>query len=278
MKLLSWRGNLMTTSEPKDLWASGASYESYVGRWSRLVAREFVQWLTIPPHACWLDIGCGTGALSQIILEMASPQVVRGVDTSEGYLAYARQQIQDPRADFLVGDATALPVESATSDAVVSGLVLNFVAQPDQALREMVRAVRKGGTVAAYVWDYAGQMQLIRFFWDAATALDPEACALDEGQRFPLCQPEPLRHLFQTAGLLRVEVRSMTIPTTFHDFDDYWTPFLRRQGPAPFYVRSLSEAQRGALQDYLRAILPFEADGSLHLIARAWAVRGVREP
>src|SRR5437870_332198 len=157
----------MTTSEPKDLWASGASYEPWVGRWSRLVAREFVRWLAVPVHACWLDIGCGTGALSQTILEMASPQVMRGVDTSEGYLAYARQQIQDPRAEFLLGDATSLPVESAAYDAVVSGLVLNFVVQPLQALGEMVRAVQKGGTVAAYVWDYAGQMQLLRFFWDA---------------------------------------------------------------------------------------------------------------
>lgn len=268
----------MTTSEPKDQWASGASYEPYVGRWSRLVAREFVRWLAVAPHAYWLDIGCGTGALSQTILEVADPQVVRGVDTSESYLEDARKRIQDPRAEFLVGEATALPVSSAAYDAVVSGLVLNFVAQPDQALREMVRAVRKGGLLAAYVWDYADQMQLIRFFWEAATALDPEAGALDEGQRFPLCQPEPLLHLFQTAGLEQVEVRSITVPTTFHDFDDYWTPFLGGQGPAPFYVRSRSEAQRGALQDRLRAILPIAPEGSLHLIARAWAVRGVWEP
>lgn len=267
----------MSTFEPKDLWASGTSYEPYVGRWSRLVAREFVQWLAVPPQACWLDVGCGTGALSQTILELASPRVVRGVDTSEGYLAYARKRIQDPRAEFFLGDATALPVSATTSDAVVSGLVLNFVAQPEQALQEMVRAVRKGGTVAAYVWDYAGQMQLIRFFWDAATTLNPEACALDEG-RFPLCQPEPLLHLFQTAGLLQVEVHPITVPTTFHDFDDYWTPFLGGQGPAPFYVRSRSEAQRGMLQDRLRATLPIAPDGSLHLIARAWTVRGVREP
>jgi SAM-dependent methyltransferase len=266
----------MTASEPQDLWASGAAYEPWVGRWSRLVAREFVRWLAVPAQGCWLDIGCGTGALSQTILELASPQLVRGVDTSAGYLAYARQQNQDPRADFLVGDATSLPIESAAYDAVVSGLVLNFVAQPLQALTEMVRVVHKGGTVAAYVWDYAGQMQLLRFFWDAASALDPAAQALDQGQRFTLCQPEPLRQLFQTIELGKVEVSPITVPTVFHDFDDYWTPFLGGQGPAPFYVRSLAEAHRSALQDRLRAILPFEADGSLHLIARAWAVRGVR--
>ena len=216
----------MTAPERKDTWASGAAYEPYVGRWSRLVAREFLAWLAIRPGACWLDIGCGTGALSQTILEVVSPRLVVGVDPSQGYIAFAREQIQDTRADFLLGDAQALPVSSSAYDIVVSGLVLNFVPHPTQALREMVRAVRKGGTVAAYVWDYAGQMQLMRYFWNAAVALDPAACTLDEGQRFPLCQPEPLRQLFQTAQLRKVEVRSIDVPTTFRNFDDYWSPFL----------------------------------------------------
>ncbi len=267
----------MTAPERKDPWASGAAYEPYVGRWSRLVAREFLVWLAIRPSACWLDIGCGTGALSQTILEVASPQLVVGVDPSQGYLAFAREQIQDPRADFLLGNAQALPVTSSAYDIVVSGLVLNFVPHPSQALREMVRAVRKGGTVAAYVWDYAGQMQLMRYFWNAAVALDPAACTLDEGQRFPLCQPDPLQQLFQTAQLRKVEVRSIDVPTTFRDFDDYWSPFLGGQGPAPGYAMSLSEERRVALRDHLRATLPIAADGSLHLIARAWAVRGVRK-
>jgi SAM-dependent methyltransferase len=267
----------MTTSEQQDMWASGDSYEPYVGRWSRLVAREFLLWLTVPPQACWLDVGCGTGVLSQTILEDTSPQSVRGVDASEEYLAFAREQIQDTRAAFLLGDAQALPIESDAYDAVVSGLVLNFVPQPGQMLREMVRAVRKGGTVAAYVWDYAGQMQLIRFFWDAVMALDPTAHKLDEGQRFPLCQLEPLRQVFQTTQLGKVEVRQIDVPTIFHDFDDYWTPFLGGQGPAPGYVRSLSQEQLVVLREHLRAILPIAADGSIALIARAWAVRGVRE-
>ncbi len=267
----------MTAPERKDTWASGAAYEPYVGRWSRLVAREFLVWLAIRPGACWLDIGCGTGALSQTILKVASPQLILGVDPSEGYVAFAREQIQDTRADFLLGDAQALPVSSSAYDIVVSGLVLNFVSQPGQALREMVRTVRKGGTVAAYVWDYAGQMQLMRYFWDAAVALDPAACTLDEGQRFPLCQPEPLRQLFQTAQLRKVEVRSIDVSTTFRDFDDYWSPFLGGQAPAPGYTMSLSEERRVALREYIRATLPIALDGSIHLIARAWAVRGVRK-
>ncbi len=198
-----------------------------------------------------------------------------GVDFSEGYLAFAREQIQDPRGEFLLGDAQALPVSSSAYDIVVSGLVLNFVPQPAQALSEMVRAVRRGGTVAAYVWDYAGQMQLIRSFWDAAVTLDPAARAFDEGVRFPLCQQEPLRQLFQMAQLEKIDVRSIDVPTVFHNFDDYWSPFLGGQGPAPGYAMSLSEERRVALREHLRATLPIEASWSLHLIARAWAVCGV---
>ena len=116
-----------------------------------MVAREFLKWLTVPPGASWLDVGCGTAALSQTLLEMASPDSVLGIDPSEGYLALARKQIQDRRAAFLLGDAQALPVESNVYDASVSGLVLNFVPHPDQALSEMIRAVRNGGIVAIYV-------------------------------------------------------------------------------------------------------------------------------
>ncbi len=134
-----------------------------------------------------------------------------------------------------------------------------------------------GGTVAAYVWDYAGQMQLMRYFWDAAVALDPAASHLDEGQRFPLCQPEPLMQLFRAAGLREVEVRLIDIPTAFRDFEDYWSPFLGGQGPAPSYTMSLSEERRSALRERLRATLPMAADGSIHLIAGAWAVRGVHD-
>jgi len=257
------------------MWADGNSYESYVGRWSRLVAHQFLAWLDIPSGAQWLDVGCGTGALSQTILDNTSPHLVLGIDSSEEYIAFARKQIQDPRAAFQLGYAQALPVESAGYDAVVSGLVLNFVPQPTQALSEMIRAVRTGGTIAAYVWDYAGQMQPIRHFWDAAVALDAAACTLDEGQRFPLCQPERIHQLFHTYAnqIGNVELRSIDVETTFRDFDDYWSPFLGGQGPAPIYAMSLSEERRIALREHIRAKLPTAPDGSIHLVARVWAVR-----
>jgi hypothetical protein len=141
----------------------------------------------------------------------------------------------------------------------------------------MSRVTRPGGIVSAYVWDYAGKMQLMRHFWNAAAALDPKAVDLDEGRRFPLCQPKALTELFQSVGLQNIEVRAIDISTDFTDFDDYWLPFLGGQAPAPSYAMSLSEERRVALRERIRAGLPFAVDGSIPLVARAWAVRGLRQ-
>jgi SAM-dependent methyltransferase len=260
----------------QDNWSTGDAYEPYVGRWSRLVAAEFLDWLSLPAHTRWLDVGCGTGALSETILKRALPQQVVGIDLAEGFIAFAQSRLSDPRIEFRVGDARALPVEEGGFDAAVAGLVLNFVPEPAKALAEMRRAVRPGGTVAVYVWDYAGQMQLMRHFWDAAVALDPTARELDEGRRFPLCRPEALNALFSEAGLADTETRAIDVATVFQDFDDYWSPFLGGQGPAPGYCVSLSETKRETLREKLRTELPKAADGSIHLKARAFAARGVR--
>jgi SAM-dependent methyltransferase len=233
-------------------------------------------WLATPPSACWLDVGCGTGALSETILAQAAPAAVHGIEPSEGYLALAREQVRDPRVDFEVGDARQLPVSTAAYDAVVSGLVLNFIPDLKAGMAEMVRVAKPGGTVAAYVWDYAGKMELMRYFWDAAVRLKPEARERDEGRRFPICQPEPLRNLFEEAGLHEIDVRAIDVPTHFRDFADYWSPFLGGQFPAPDYAMSLSEEDRTALRERIRATLPLSDDGTIRLIARAWAVQGRR--
>jgi len=259
---------------PADNWASGDTYEPYVGRWSRRVAQAFLPWLAVSPGSRWLDVGCGTGALTQAILQRMAPQFIKGIDRSADYVAFAQGHIQDQRAQFEVGDAQDLPVETASYDVVVSGLVLNFVPQLEQAVKEMSRAARPGGTVAAYVWDYAGKMQFMRHFWNAAAALDSRAVDLDEGHRFPVCSPQALSALFQVAGLRNIEVQALDIDTDFKDFDDFWTPFLGGQGPAPSYAMSLSESSRAALRERIRAALPFALDGSIPLVARAWAVRG----
>lgn len=266
----------MSDSKTFEAWASGESYERYMGRWSRLTARVFLDSLAVPPGRRWLDVGCGTGTLSQLILEMTVPGAVKGTDRSESYIAFARQQIDDTRASFEVADAQALPVETAAYDVAVSGLVLNFVPDPLRMVAEMARAVRQNGIVALYIWDYAGKMELMRYFWDAAVALDPSAYSLDEGVRFPICKPEPLAALFRDAGLQNVETQAVDVPTDFRDFDDYWLPFLGGQGPAPGYAMSLDEADRTALRERIRAALPVPPDGSIHLMARAWMVRGSR--
>lgn len=257
-----------------DSWASGDAYERYVGRWSRPVAAEFVRWLGLPSGLRWMDVGCGTGALASAVLAAANPAGVRGYDLSAEHVAAARARVPDRRAVFAQADATALPDAADSCDAAVSGLVLNFVPDPARALAEMRRVVRPGGTVAVYVWDYAGGMQLMRVFWDAAVELDPSAAELDEARRFPLCRPRPLRALFDAAGLRGVRGREIDVPTRFADFDDYWQPFLGGQGPAPGYVMSLGEERRAALRERVRRSLPFAPDGTIPLAARAWAIRG----
>jgi SAM-dependent methyltransferase len=260
----------------RDVWAAGEAYGPYVGRWSRLVARDFIGWLALPSDARWLDVGCGTGVLTQAILAHAAPANVTGIDPSDQFIAYARRHTSEPRASLRTGNAEALPFPDDLFDAVVAGLVLNFIPSPERALAEMRRVLRPGGTGAVYVWDYAGEMQLIRHFWDAAISLDPDARDLDEDRRFPICHPDPLLALFRDAGFDQTECRVIDIPTVFKNFDDYWSPFLGGQGPAPTYCSTLDDERRAKLRERLRATLPIRRDGAIRLIARAFAVRGVR--
>jgi trans-aconitate methyltransferase len=252
------------------MWADGDAYELYVGRWSRLVARQFLRWLDAGPRLRWLDVGCGTGALSSAILAQCDPAELVGVDRSEAHVAWTADRVGDPRARFLVADAAELP--AVTVDVVVSGLVLNFLPDAGAALAAM-RERAPAGVVAAYVWDYAGRMDLMRHFWDAAGSLDPSA-ALDEAARFPICHPDRLRALWQDAGLADVTVHAIDVPTVFRDFEDYWAPFLGGQGVAPAYAMSLDEGRRRQLRERLRATVPAAEDGSVRLVARALAVRG----
>jgi SAM-dependent methyltransferase len=259
---------------PSEVWDNAERLERYVGRWSRLVARELVAWLDVPAGARWLDVGCGSGALTEAVLAHAEPGAVEGVDTSEAFVAYAAGRVTDPRASFSVADAQALDRPDASFDVVASSLVLNFLPDQTRGVAEMRRVVRPGGLVAGYVWDYAGEMQLMRRFWDAAAELDPRAAELDEGRRMAGCNPADLAALFSAVRLDDVEVRAIDVPTVFSDFDDYWTPFEGGQGPAPGYCASLPDERRAALRERLRQMLPARPDGSISLIARAWAVRG----
>lgn len=257
---------------PPDNWADGGAYEAYIGRWSRLVARDFLAWLGVPPGLRWLDVGCGTGMLTRAILEHAAPREVVGIDPSAGFLTYARSHT--PEALFEQGSAQALPFEAGVFNAVVSGLALNFVPDARAAVAEKVRVTASGGTVALYVWDYAEGMQMLRYFFDAAAVVDPASVELDEGRRFPLCRPDPLQDLFEQAGLRDVAVRPLDIPMRFADFDELWRPFLGGQGAAPSYIVSLDEELRERIRTQFSEVLPRQPDGAIVLTARAWAVRG----
>ena len=228
-----------------DVFNRGVAYEPYVGRWSRRMAPEFVEWIAASPGSRWLDVGCGTGALTEAMLAVAQPSKVIGIDPSADFIAFASDDFDDRRASFYVGSAMELKFEAGEFDAAAAALVLNFVPDPAVAVAEMGRVVRPGGSVAAYVWDYAGEMRMMRYFWDAAVELDPAAAELDEGIRFKICNPTALRSLFESAGLREVDVRPLDSHMKFADFDDYWNPFLGGQAPAPAYAMSLDEEQIG---------------------------------
>jgi len=262
------------SDKPKEAWGAGGPYERYAGRWSRLVAREFLDWLAIPAGVSWADVGCGTGALVAGILTRCAPKAVIGIDQSEGFVSEARRHIADVRVRFQVGDATELPLDATTCDVTVSGLVLNFVVDHAAMVREMVRVTKPGGKVAAYVWDYAGGMAMMRHFWDAAVAVSPHDAKLDQAERFPLCQPIPLATLWHDLGLTAVVVRAIDIPTVFQDFADYWTPFLGKQGAAPTYLASVDAETQGQIRAVLQSRLRPAPDGTIALTARAWAVQG----
>jgi SAM-dependent methyltransferase len=266
--------------EPEGYWAHGDAYERYMGRWSRRIAEPFVMGLGAPPGLRWVDVGCGTGALASAVLDLGAPESLVGVDTAEGFLETARARFADRGAavEFVRGDATRLPLDDDSVDAAVSGLVLNFVPTPGAAVGEMARVVRPGGIVAAYVWDYVEGMPLMRAFWEAAVSLEPRARERDESARFSRWDPGFLATLFSDApGMDRGSVTTgqVELDAVFADFDDYWTPFLGGQGPAPAYAMSLGEPDRAELRERIRANLPGAEGGPVTLRLRAWTVRGV---
>jgi SAM-dependent methyltransferase len=263
-----------TYPQSPDDWSAGDAYEAYMGRWSRPVARAFVEWLAPAPGSHWLEIGCGTGALTAAVCAHAAPASIVGCDTSPPFIEHARAAVPDPRASFVIGGAEDPPLRQGGFDAAISGLVLNFLPWPERAIAHLRDRLRPGGLAAAYVWDYAEGMELLRIFWDEAVALDRDAAALDEGRRFPLASAGALADLFTAVGLAEVQTAPLTAATDFADFDDYWRPFLGRTGPAPSYVASLEPPRAEALRERLRRRL---GAGPIRLHARAWAVRGVRQ-
>lgn len=265
----------MSNTTRHDAWQAGDSYDRYMGRWSRRIAPRFLDWLAPPSGVDWLDVGCGTGALTAAILGACEPASIVALDPSAGFIDKARAAVSDPRVEFLIGDAQALPVADRCKDVIVSGLVLNFVPDRAKALHEMQRVARAGAIVGFYLWDYpGGGIEFMRAFWMAATSLDPGAADLTEDRRFSFCTRESLSEMAVVAGLQSVDSAVIEVPTVFKDFADYWQPFTLGAGPAPGYCAGLPPAARELLRAKLADTLPRQPDGSIHLQARAFATRG----
>jgi len=205
---------------------------------------------------------------------MHHPREVVSIDSSSEFISYARQSTADPVVRFEIGLAESLRIDSNVIDAVVSGLVLNFVPEPEVAVSEMLRVAKPGGRIGIFLWDYSDGMEMLRYFWDAAVELDDRASEFDEGTRFPLCREGQLDFLVREAGLKQVKSTPIEVATVFRNFADYWQPFLANVGPAPGYVMSLNHKNRQKLEEKLRETLPSEKNGSISLNARAWAVSG----
>ena len=259
-----------------DQWTSGADYDQWMGRWSRLLARQFLKWLNLPAGLRWIDVCCGSGMLTEAIVERNNPARVVGVDVSTEQINYARQHRVRSNVSFETADAMALPFGDASFDLAVCGLGLNYIPDPARGLEEFCRVICPSGTVAVYVWDYASGARFLREFWDAAIAVDREATNFDQAYRFRICTPEGLRDLFQQARLEDLCLHAVEIVTRFTSFDDYWQPLLTGQGSAPNYLASRDKKTQRAIRERLRSVLPISAQGGIDLPARAWAIRGRR--
>lgn len=265
---------MATEREDANTGSEEDAYELYMGRWSRLVGAEFLDWLGLPTGLRWLDIGCGTGAFSQTILERCAPREIVGVDPSADYIAHAAASAPSSAISYRTGDAQALAFDDASFDAVVSALVINFVPDKPRAAGEMARVAKPGGTVALYVWDLDGGLNTMRHFWRAAAEVDPGAAAENASRGASVTHPDALAALFDGAGLKRVETHPISITTRFRDLDDYWLPVERNAQAVGRYCRSLTDAERGAIRERLMNILPTGPDGAIAFENRAWAVRG----
>jgi SAM-dependent methyltransferase len=259
-----------------DTWDNSDPYEYFMGRWSKRTAPLFLNWLNLSNGLSWLDLGCGTGALSEAIYSNCQPAQLTCVDPSFEFLEKTKTKISGI-ADFAIGNASNIPKADKSFDVVVSGLALNFFPDMPSAMTEMKRVVKTNGIIAAYVWDYADRMDFLRIFWDAAIEVDPDSNKLDEGVRFPICNVNALRTTFEKTGLTDIETSDLDVNTVFKNFEDYWNPFLGGQGPAGGYLVSLNKNQQDLLKDNLFRRLPIEADGSIKLLTRAIAVKGVRK-
>jgi ubiquinone/menaquinone biosynthesis C-methylase UbiE len=247
-------------------------YDRFVGRYSPQLAVAMCETAGVQPGQRALDVGCGSGALVSALAEVLGAENVAGVDPSQPFVEASRARV--PGARIVVGSAESLPFEDGEFDAALSQLVVNFLADPGQGLREMSRVTRGGGGVGGCVWDYSGGMTMLRTFWEAAAALNP-ARAEPQMESFTMriATPAELEALWQGAGLADVDVAPIDVEATYDDFDDLWAPFPTGVGPAGAYAASLDAEAQSALRDEFARRLG-DPDGPFTLTARAWCALG----
>jgi SAM-dependent methyltransferase len=269
----AWHPDVVSTDDLASFRTSPEAYDLHVGRYGPALAAALLQRAGVAAGARVLDVGCGPGALTLALSRaVGEPALVAAVDPSDGYARACRVRV--PGADVRVGTAEALPFEAATFDAVFAQLVVNFMVDAAGGVAEMRRVARPGAVVAATVWDYTGQMRLLRAFWDAAIDVEGEpARALDEGRRMPFCSPGVLGRLWQDAGLAEVEVGPVVVSATYRDFADLWAPLELGVAPSGAFCVSLPPVRRAALRHRFAELLG-SPDGPFKLQARAWAVLG----
>jgi SAM-dependent methyltransferase len=258
-----------------DMFADANDYERFMGRWSRLVAAQLVDFTDVPDRGRVLDVGSGTGALAFTLAERKPQARVLGIDPSKEYVEYAKSKNRFPnRVSFETGDAQQLRLADAGFDACLSLLVFNFIPDPLKALKEVRRVTKPGGRISASVWDYGDGMKMLRAFWDGAVHLDSKAEKLDE-RHMPLCRPGELSELWGQGGLENIQEQPHVITMKFESFADYWDPFLLGQGPAGVYVKSLSRDQVQALRGEVKnRVSPSAEKSPFELSARVWSARG----
>ena len=263
----------MTDAESK-MFSAAAEYERFMGRWSRQLAPEFIAFAGVKNGDRVLDVGTGTGSLTSALETTMTSSEIIGIDPSTGFVSYAKKNAKSSRMHFEVGDAQALRFQNGSFDQTMALLVMNFIPDHNKAIGEMRRVTRPEGVVSACVWDYGEGMQMLRYFWDEAVALDPAVEPKDE-RHMKLSRDGELGELWKEAGLSSVQEKPLSIDQAYQSFDDYWAPFLRGAGPGGAYVVSLSKERREQLQARIRKrLLGNRDDGPFVLKARAWCVRG----
>jgi trans-aconitate methyltransferase len=257
----------------KESWNDATAYDSYVGRWSRLISADFLQWLQPQMNLNWLEVGCGTGSLTSEIVSRALPQRLLAIDKSDAYLASARSHIISPQVVLSNIDLGELPIEKF--DYITSGLVLNFLSAVEAKIECMLRYLKPGGSISAFVWDYAGHYQPMRIFWDAAKELNESAGKFDAGLKYPLCTQSNLTALFEGANLSNIRFTKIERIATFRDFDDYWLPIASAQGSVTDFLNTLGENKKEDLRALLKKRLPIALNGEIKLILSALAIEAM---